>query len=629
MFRLFPFHKNTLCYAGLMPGFSTCRKGKRVKRKRSGITSVSGLVAFGRISGRKIMPRIFCIAGLLFSISFGQLCAQDMQMYTYCNPVNIDYTYMIYNSNNDLSYRSGADPAVVKFRDEYYLFVTRSMGYWHSKDLNTWDFIVPGKWYFQGSNAPAAQNYKDSVLYVAGDPSGNMSVLYTDDPKKGNWKAVPSILNNLQDPDLFIDDDGQAYLFWGSSNKYPIRGRKLNRDLRFRPSPEVVELFNLDPEKHGWERFGENHSDTVLSGYIEGAWLTRHNHKYYMQYAAPGTQFNVYGDGVYIGDSPLGPYYYAPNNPVSYKPGGFINGAGHGSTVTGPGGAYWHFATMAVSVNVTWERRICMFPTFFDQDGLMYCDTYFGDYPHYAPDVPGEKGRFTGWMLLSYRKPVKVSSRVAGHGPENLVDEHVKTFWLAEKNDDQQWVEIDLKKPGNVCAIQVDYHDYQSNMYGRIPGLYHRYVIRGSVDGKEWQTLVDRKDNFKDVPNDYVELPVPQKVRYIRYKNIHVPTPHLAISGLRVFGRGEGKEPSLVKGFSVTRHPDRRDASIRWEKQESCQGYNVLWGISPDKLYHSWMVYGDDHLELRSLSSDQRYYFAVEAFNENGVSERTKVIKAE
>lgn len=56
--------------------------------------------------------------------------AQSMRANTYCNPLNVDYTYMIYNSSNNLSYRSGADPAVVEFRGEYYMFVTRSHGYW-------------------------------------------------------------------------------------------------------------------------------------------------------------------------------------------------------------------------------------------------------------------------------------------------------------------------------------------------------------------------------------------------------------------------------------------------------------------------------------------------------------------
>lgn len=554
--------------------------------------------------------------------------AQSTQMSTYCNPLNLDYTYMIYNAHKDISYRSGADPAVVRFRNEYYMFVTRSMGYWHSADLTNWTFITPERWYFEGENAPAAHNYKDSVLYVTGNPSGSMSVLYTDNPKKGDWKAVPSILNDLQDPALFIDDDEQAYVFWGSSNKFPIRVRKLDKELRFRPS-QTIELFNLDGKKHGWERFGENHSNTVLGGYIEGPWLTKHNNKYYLQYAAPGTEFNVYGDGVYIGATPLGPFSYAPNNPISYKPGGFINGAGHGSTVVGPEEQYWHFTTMAISVNINWERRIGMFPTYFDRDGLMYCNTSFGDYPHFSPAVSGKMGRFAGWMLLSYKKPVNASSSLANQGPENVVDENIKTFWVAEKNDDQQSLEIDLVNPGKVYAIQLNYHDYKSNLYGRVPGLYHRYLLEGSVDGKKWQTLVDRRNSFRDVPNDYVELGTPQTVRYIRYKNIHVPTPNLAISGLRVFGVGQGKGPTPVKNLSVKRDQDRRDALISWEPQKNCQGYNVLWGIAPDKLYSSWMVYDKNSLELKSLTVDQTYYFAIEAFNENGVSERTKVVKAE
>jgi len=555
--------------------------------------------------------------------------AQTTQMSTYCNPINIDYTYSIYNANDNISYRSGADPAVVQFRGAYYMFVTRSMGYWHSTDLTNWTFITPEKWYFQGSNAPAAFNYKDSVLYVTGDPSGSMSILYTDNPTKGDWKAVPAILNDLQDPDLFIDDDGQAYMFWGSSNVYPIRAKKLDKEHHFRPSDSTYELFTLNGEKHGWERFGENHADTVLKGYMEGAWLTKYNNKYYMQYAAPGTEFNVYGDGVYISDSALGPYHYAPNNPVFYKPGGFMNGAGHGSTVIGPDNKYWHFASMALSVNVNWERRICMFPAYFDKDGLMYSNTSFGDYPHFAPAVAGKMGEFTGWMLLSYNKPVKVSSYQGEYVAKNLVDENVKTFWLAEQNNDRQWIEIDLLKPAEVYAIQVNYHDYKSNLYGRVPGMHHRYVIEGSTDGTNWLSLVDRSLSFKDVPNDYVELGTPQRVRYIRYKNVHVPTPNLAISDIRIFGTGEGKAPAVVQHFAVNRHTDRRDATITWDAQPGSQGYNILWGIAPDKLYNSWMVYGKNVLELRNLAVDQTYYFSIESFNENGVSARIKVVKTE
>ena len=55
-----------------------------------------------------------------------------------------------------------------------------------------------------------------------------------------------------------------------------------------------------------------------------------------------------------------------------------------------------------------------------------------------------------------------------------------------------------------------------------------------------------------------------------------------------------------------------------------------MWGVAPDKLYSSWMVYGDkcEHL-MKCLSTDQKYYFAIEAFNENGVAPLSKIKEVE
>ena len=236
--------------------------------------------------------------------------------------------------------------------------------------------------------------------------------------------------------------------------------------------------------------------------------------------------------------------------------------------------------------------------------------------------MPGKKGEFRGWMLLSYNKPARGSSAVEGHTAAGLTDENCKTYWLASSNDETQWVEIDLQAPATVNAIQVNYNDYKSDMYGRYPDLRHRYTIEGSVDGVNWIRLVIRSNSFKDTPHDYVELEIPARVRYVRYKNIHVPTPHLSISAIRIFGLGEGKAPAQVKTFDPRRHEDRRDITLTWKPVKGAQGYNILWGIAPDKLYSSWMVYGDEcrHL-MKCLSTDQKYYFAIEAFNENGVSQ--------
>jgi hypothetical protein len=408
---------------------------------------------------------------------------------------------------------------------------------------------------------------------------------------------------------------------------------------RFLVQGETVPLFNADGTKHGWERFGENHSDTRIDAYIEGPWLTKHNGVYYMQYAAPGTEFNVYGDGVYTASSPLGPYTYQAHNPVCYKPGGYMCGAGHGSTVEGPGGQWWHYGSMSLSAIVNWERRLCAYPTFFDDDGIMWCDTRFGDYPHYAPSEPGKKGAFTGWMLLSLNKPVTASSWQEGRAaeaqgfapwnrpetsatfePSNLTDEKCKTYWLAKTNGPEEWVTIDLEDDATICAVQINYFDHNTGLYGRPEGLHQRYVLEGSLDGEKWTVLEDRSKSNTDAPNAYIQLKRQQTARYIRYRNVEVSAPSLAISEIRVFGIGSGEAPAAPSDVKAVRCEDRRNALISWKADPAAQGYNVYWGIAPDKLYSTWMVYGADSLMLPSLSADQEYYFAVEAFNTAGVS---------
>ncbi len=594
----------------------------------------------------------YALIGALMLVST-LLKAQEVVPQTYCNPLDIDYTYMVYNSSRNISYRSGADPAVVEFRGEYYMFVTRSFGYWHSTDLVNWEFIKPAQWFFEGCNAPTAFNYKDSVLYFAGDPAGYGSILYTDDPKSGTWTPTASISNNIQDSELFIDDDGKTYLYWGSSNVHPLRVKMLNKDDRMLETGVKKDLINLVEEEHGWEQFGENNfHPTLKEGYMEGASMTKHNGKYYLQYAAPGTQFNVYGDGAYVGESPLGPFKYMKNNPMCFKPGGFTNGAGHGITVKQTNNQYWHFATMALASNSHWERRLCMFPTYFDDEDLMYSNTHYGDYPRYAPNHPTQAGEHCGWMLLSYKGKTTVSSALMqikkststdgnyditempvektaeGQIVSNvLTDESPKSFWVANANDDQQWVQIQMRAPGKIYAFQLNYHDHESGIYTRTEGLRHQFTIEVSNDGKEWQTVVDRSNSYKDAPNAYIVLNQPVEARYVRYNNVKVPGKNLAISEIRVFGKGFGKKPSAVKGFTVQREEDRRNITLKWSPVKGAQGYNIRWGVAPDKLYQSWLIYEDTEHFMRCLDRDTEYYFSIEAFSENGISSYTKPIQ--
>ena len=114
----------------------------------------------------------------------------------------------------------------------------------------------------------------------------------------------------------------------------------------------------------------------------------------------------------------------------------------------------------------------------------------------------------------------------------------------------------------------------------------------------------------------------PAQVRYVRYQHVYVAAPQLAISDLRVFGRGPGQPPSAPSQVTVRRDQDRRNAFISWTPQPGLVGYNVRWGIAPNKLYQTYQVWADHQgpLEIRALNLPQGYSFAVEAFNESGVS---------
>lgn len=74
---------------------------------------------------------------------------------TYANPIDIDYRYNFEQVNEGISYRTGADPAIVRHQGAYYMFQTLADGYWRSTDLIDWTFVTPSRWPFQGIVAPA------------------------------------------------------------------------------------------------------------------------------------------------------------------------------------------------------------------------------------------------------------------------------------------------------------------------------------------------------------------------------------------------------------------------------------------------------------------------------------------
>ncbi|RPI60874.1 MAG: coagulation factor 5/8 type domain protein, partial [Ignavibacteriales bacterium] len=464
------------------------------------------------------------LVSIIILVSFAK--AQTSGIKSYCNPIDINYQYNFEQKKLQISYRSAADPVIINHKGEYFLFATISGGWWHSKDLLSWNFIKPDKWPVEDVCAPAAISVRDT-LFLFQSTFSRRPIYFLTDPKSGHLNYFKPLTERLHDslcgpwdPSLFYDEDlDKWYMYWGSSNVYPIYGDELDKNNQLSFKKYFKKLIYLHPKEHGWERFGYEHRDTIKP-FIEGAWMTKHNKKYYLMYGAPGTEYNVYANGAYTSDHPLGPFEYAPNNPVSYKPGGYVTGAGHGNTFQDNFGNWWNTGTPWLAVNWNFERRIAMFPAGFDDDGLMYSNTRFGDFPHYLPTEKwsNKNDLFIGWMLLSYKKNATASTVLDDFTPDNLTDENPRTFWIAENNNPDEWVVIDLKKIKSIRALQINFTDYKNNIYKSDSSVYTQFKIYSSTDNNNWKLIADLTTEKRDRPNAYIELPAEVRAQYIKYE---------------------------------------------------------------------------------------------------------------
>ena len=210
--------------------------------------------------------------------------------------------------------RYTADPAPVVHDGVVYLFTTHdedgaegfNMKDWllyTSTDMVNWQdhgavaSLRDFKWY-KGNNGAWAEQviYRDGKWYMYCPIHGNgIGVLVADSPygpyvdpigkplvwQKEHWDDI--------DPTVMIDDDGQAYMFWGNPNVYYV---KLNKDM-ISYSGDIVKL-------------------PKIKDYQEGPWIwTRKNAKgeknYYMAFASTCCPEGI---GYAMSKKPEGPWEY-------------------------------------------------------------------------------------------------------------------------------------------------------------------------------------------------------------------------------------------------------------------------------------------------------------------------------
>lgn len=604
----------------------------------------------------------------------------------YCNPLNINYRYQFNADPRNLGLqiaREAADPSMIEFQGKYYIFASMQLSVWVSEDLVKWEsHRLP-------DNLPLYDYAPDvrvlgEYVYFSASRRGEICNFYrTKDILNGPYEEIKGSFD-FWDPNLFSDDDGRVYFYWGCSNATPVWGVELN-PLTMLPIGEKVEVVDGDAWTKGFERVGEEHSRPPKSEeeveaafeqfmkqqsaqmgaaalkeqtvevpaeyiplirgmfsdkpFIEGAWMDKYQGKYYLQYAFAGTQYNIYGDGVMVGDSPLGPFKLAENNPYSYKPGGFLPGAGHGSTMWDKSGNLWHTSTMRISMNHQFERRVGLWPAGFDEDGELFCNQRYGDWPVAVLEGKINPWNNPEWFLLSKGKTMTASSFEEGKEPARAAEENVQTWWRAATNRPGEWLQMDLGKAYDVRAIQVNFADDEIAIPcpGEIRGTTQaryieeeddttRWKLEGSVDGESYFMIEDKFDANTDLPHDLVVREEGICVRYLKLTINQVPYGQQpCISGLRVFGIGEGSKPDKPS-FDAVRLGDL-DMKVTIHG-ENATGYNILWGSSEEKLYHSCMVFpktGASELEhqIGALVKGREYYVRVDAFNESGITEGT------
>ena len=569
-----------------------------------------------------------------------------------CNPMNLDYRYQFKSGPlGNAVFREAADPTMVVYGQKYLLFASMSAGFWYSEDLYDWKYKPTPELPIY-DYAPDVRVVNGGIMFCASRRNEKCSIFFSKDPLREPFRLVSMPLT-FWDPDIFQDDDGRVYLYWGCSTREPIYGIELDAET-MQPIGKKAALADGMDLEHGWERMGENNilkkpktkGEKMMrfalgtKPCMEGAFMTKHDGLYYLQYAAPGTEFNVYGDGVYVGASPLGPFRYQTSSPFSSRPGGFITGAGHGSTFQDLQGKWWHVSTMRISVNDNYERRIGLFPCDFDENGILHCNQNFADYP-YDLENPDLMTADPEWMLLSLHADVTASSFEKGYEPANATDENIRTWWAAAEPSEDEWLQMDLGEKKEVRAIQVNFADHKLPLlplrktemrkenigYRKIVEQKQQtiYLLEGSSDGINWQILMDRRTGESDLPHDFTFFEKGVRIRYLKLSGMQAPMGgRPAVSGLRVFGRHLPGEitsggPSAVQKIHV-RKKETMNVRLTWPAAKGADGYNVRYGIQPDKLYASWQVYGKNELELSTLNAGVTYYAAVDAFNEYGIT---------
>ncbi|MGL5272976.1 MAG: family 43 glycosylhydrolase, partial [Phocaeicola sp.] len=228
----------------------------------------------------------------------------------------------IVHLNNPIIPGYFADPTIVELDGTYYVYVTADP--WGTGFLSCWETTDFKNWKFNKLNWPTADQCVsplqngDKVWAPAVIKRGEKYYMYTSvgseiwvgesNAPLGPWKNMlgdrPMIeadttrYCHIIDADIFADDDGNYYLYWGSGFDW-VDGKCFMAQLADDMCSFVTEPKEVTP-----------------TGYFEAPFMVKNNGKYYMMYSDGMTIRDTYKVRYAVGDSPFGPFTEAANSPI-------------------------------------------------------------------------------------------------------------------------------------------------------------------------------------------------------------------------------------------------------------------------------------------------------------------------
>ena len=389
-----------------------------------------------------------------------------------------------------------ADPAPLVYNDKLYLYTS------HDEDDSTWFTMNDWKLYstndmvnwtehptplsfktfeWARGDAWAAQCIeRDGKFYMyvpVTDRKGEsaIGVAVADSPYGPFYDPLGTPLVQADfgniDPTVFIDDDGQAYLYWGNPNCFYV---KLNKDMISYEGG--IHAVPMKPESFG-RREGNPKRATL---YEEAPWLYKRKGVYYLFYAGgPIPEYLAYATS----DSPEGPWKYGGT--VMAKEGGsFTN---HPGIVDFRGKTYLFYHDASLPGGSGFTRSVCVREMDFGRDGKV------------NPVKMVKEGVEKGLKPLCPYRKVEAETMAWSKRMKSDYNSQVGVFVTALRNGSYTRVrDVDFgeKAPSRILARLSTTHNADIVMEVRLDGLEGQVLAELKVPrtgGSDRWNLVEKK----------------------------------------------------------------------------------------------------------------------------------------